>query len=184
MNWEEIARQKHKNLLQIRGALIRAYRIQYPEWNAPAEPGDPEYRHGSTMDLLRIFLPADAFGWPAPAEPEEPEGELPPEPPRRPRKGAAPQAQTIREIAAEVAELVEEKGRSYGPALGASVAYLRALYPDGIPPEQYDFVCLLVRISDKIARLAGPNPGAFGESPWRDIIGYALRGAERSQNDH
>ena len=50
---------------------------------------------------------------------------------------------------------------------------LRVLYPDGIAPEQYDDVLAVVRIIDKLFRVANKRD-AFSESPGRDISGYGM----------
>ena len=49
------------------------------------------------------------------------------------------------------------------------------LYPNGIKPEQYRDVLAITRVVDKLFRLA-TKKGAFGESPWKDICGYAILG--------
>lgn len=76
-------------------------------------------------------------------------------------------------IATEMAELVKEKNEAYGDAVGCSDKYLRLLYPNGVKPEQYRDMLMLVRDFDKNMRIAH-RKDAFGESPWRDKIGYAL----------
>ena len=55
---------------------------------------------------------------------------------------------------------------------------MRMLYPDGIPPEQMTDALAIVRIIDKLFRIA-TKKDAFGESPFRDIAGYGLLGAHR-----
>lgn len=59
---------------------------------------------------------------------------------------------------------------------------LRLLYPDGIRPEQYDDSLAVVRIIDKLFRIAN-NKDAFGESPYKDIAGYAILGMKKSEID-
>jgi len=75
------------------------------------------------------------------------------------------------QIAADVGKLVGEKQAAYGDSFGRSGNVLRELYPDGIRPEQYDDMLAIVRIIDKLFRVAN-HKGAFGESPGRDIAGY------------
>jgi hypothetical protein len=53
---------------------------------------------------------------------------------------------------------------------------MRILYSDGIKPDQLGDALAIVRIIDKLFRLA-TRKEAFGESPYRDIAGYALLGA-------
>jgi hypothetical protein len=86
----------------------------------------------------------------------------------------------LREIALEIAALVAEKNASYGSSFSSSGEFLRLLYPQGMRPEQYGDALLLVRMYDKAMRIAN-QPNAFGESPWRDLMGYALLGAAQSE---
>lgn len=83
-----------------------------------------------------------------------------------------------RDLGREVGELVETKQAAYGDSFGRSGAVMRELYPNGIAPEQMDDALAVVRVLDKLFRLANA-PHAFGESPWRDIAGYALLGLKR-----
>lgn len=82
----------------------------------------------------------------------------------------------VRATAERIARLVEQKSAAYGDAVGATDAALRALWPNGIPPERYRDAALIVRCWDKFKRIAN-RKDAFGESPWDDVAGYALRGA-------
>lgn len=81
-----------------------------------------------------------------------------------------------REIARQIGELVEKKNAAYGSSFAKSGPFLRLLYPGGIAPEQYDDALLLVRIFDKLQRIA-TDRDALGESPYRDIAGYGILGA-------
>ena len=80
-------------------------------------------------------------------------------------------------IAVKIAELVQEKNIAYGDAAGKSVEYLKLLYPDGVRPEQYQNMLLLVRDFDKNMRIA-TDEDALGESPWGDKAGYAILAVE------
>lgn len=75
--------------------------------------------------------------------------------------------------AQKVASLVEEKQQAYGDSFGKSGDVLALLYPNGIAPHQYDDMLAVVRIIDKLFRIAN-EPDYNGESPWQDINGYAL----------
>lgn len=46
---------------------------------------------------------------------------------------------------------------------------------DGIAPEQYGDALLIVRVFDKLMRVATAKD-ALGENPWRDVAGYGLCG--------
>lgn len=82
---------------------------------------------------------------------------------------------TIQKLAAEIGALTAEKNQAYGNSFAESAKFLAIIYPDGIKPEQYKDVLLLVRMFDKMMRIANKKD-AFGESPYRDIAGYGLLG--------
>ena len=75
----------------------------------------------------------------------------------------------------EIGQLVQAKNEAYGDSFGESYKILEALYPNGIKPEQYLDALAIVRVIDKLFRIANKK-NAFGESPWRDICGYAILG--------
>lgn len=81
----------------------------------------------------------------------------------------------FKEIGTEIGKLVQEKNEAYGDSFAKSGEILRLLYPDGIKPEQYDDALAVVRVVDKLFRIA-TRKDAFGESPWRDIAGYGILG--------
>lgn len=83
---------------------------------------------------------------------------------------------TFQEIAEQIGKLVTEKNQAYGSSFKTSAVALRLLYPDGIQPKSYRDALLLVRVWDKMMRIA-TDKDAFGESPWRDIVGYGILGA-------
>lgn len=85
-------------------------------------------------------------------------------------------------LGTEIGQLVEMKQAAYGDAFGKAGQVLRLLYPDGIPPEQFDDALAVVRIVDKLFRIA-TSRDALGESPYRDIGGYALLGAVRAERE-
>jgi hypothetical protein len=76
-------------------------------------------------------------------------------------------------IAGEVGRLVTEKDAAYGSAIAGVKGHLALLFPNGIRPEQYRDLGLIVRTLDKLSRIA-TRKNAFGESPWRDVAGYAV----------
>lgn len=77
------------------------------------------------------------------------------------------------QIALDIARLVEQKQLAYGDSFGKSGEILRVLYPNGISHGQLDQALTIVRVLDKLFRIAN-EPDAFGESPWADIVGYGL----------
>jgi len=83
-------------------------------------------------------------------------------------------------IAEEIGNLVEEKNEAYGNSFADSYKILSVLYPDGIKPDQYTDALAIIRVIDKLFRIA-TDKDAFGESPWRDIAGYAILGAANAK---
>jgi hypothetical protein len=80
----------------------------------------------------------------------------------------------------EIGRLVQEKQAAYGDSFGKAGDVMRILYPNGIPPEKMDDALCIVRILDKVFRIA-TDKDALGESPYKDIVGYGLLGAARSK---
>ena len=79
------------------------------------------------------------------------------------------------EIGKTIGALVEEKNIAYGDSFSRSQEIIKILYPDGVKPEQYTDMLAITRVIDKLFRIANKKD-AFGESPWRDICGYAILG--------
>jgi hypothetical protein len=75
----------------------------------------------------------------------------------------------------KIGELVDEKNAAYGD-FNAAGELLKSLYPNGIKVEQYGDMLCVVRILDKLRRIA-TDRDALGESPYQDIAGYGLLGA-------
>ena len=85
-------------------------------------------------------------------------------------------------IATDIGSLVQEKNEAYGDSFGQACRILEVLYPEGISPHQYRDALAITRVIDKLFRLANKKD-AFGESPWRDICGYALLGIANDERD-
>lgn len=80
------------------------------------------------------------------------------------------------DIAAEVGKTVAAKNDAYGDAAATSAEAFKLLFPNGIPTEKYQDALLLIRVWDKMKRIA-TKKDALGEDPWKDISGYAVLGA-------
>ena len=80
----------------------------------------------------------------------------------------------------EIGKLVDEKQKAYGDSFGKSGALLCILYPDGVQPDQYKDMLAVVRIVDKLFRIA-TDKDAFEENPYRDIAGYGLLGVKSAK---
>ena len=89
---------------------------------------------------------------------------------------------TYKQIGEEIGSLVDEKNAAYGSSFAESYKILSVLYPNGIKPEQYTDALAIIRVIDKLFRLANKKD-AFGESPWRDIAGYAILGVANNEKD-
>ncbi len=83
---------------------------------------------------------------------------------------------TYKQIGEEIGSLVDKKNAAYGSSFAECHKILSAvLYPNGIQPEQYTDALAIIRVIDKLFRIAN-NKNAFDESPWNDIAGYAILG--------
>ena len=84
-------------------------------------------------------------------------------------------------IGAAIGAVVLQKQKQYGSAVSSAGPILKELYPDGIKPEQYNDLALIVRMLDKISRITKGN-GEGDEDSWSDIAGYAILGKANVQN--
>ncbi len=82
---------------------------------------------------------------------------------------------TYKQIGEEIGSLVDKKNAAYGSSFSECHKILSVLYPNGIQPEQYTDALAIIRVIDKLFRIANQKD-AFGESPWGDIAGYAILG--------
>lgn len=89
---------------------------------------------------------------------------------------------TYLEIATQICNLISDKQKAYGNSFGRSGEIMKILYPDGISHSQMDDALALVRVIDKMFRIA-TSKNAYGESPWRDITGYAILSVARDESD-
>jgi hypothetical protein len=87
---------------------------------------------------------------------------------------------TYEKIGKQIGELVDKKNAAYGSSFAESHKILSVLYPNGIKPEQYTDALAIIRVIDKLFRIA-TNKDAFGESPWNDIAGYAILGVDNDR---
>ncbi len=78
-------------------------------------------------------------------------------------------------IGSDIGKLVQEKNEAYGDSFSKAERILQTLYPEGVKPTDYKNMLALVRVIDKMFRIA-TDKDAFGESPWKDICGYAILG--------
>lgn len=77
-----------------------------------------------------------------------------------------------KEVGSSIGHIVDQKNKQYGNAINDTEDFLRLLYPCGIAPSDYKNIGILVRIFDKIKRIANGNKG--DENAYMDIAGYAI----------
>jgi len=83
-------------------------------------------------------------------------------------------------IGTDIGKLVDQKNTAYGSSFEKSEQILQVLYPEGIQPDQYTDMLAVVRIVDKLFRIA-TDKDAFGESPFKDIAGYGILGVANAE---
>jgi hypothetical protein len=86
------------------------------------------------------------------------------------------------EIGKTIGALVEENNEAYGDSFARSQEILKVLFPDGVQPNQYRDMLGMVRVIDKMFRIA-TDKDAFGESPWKDITGYGILGTAGDERE-
>lgn len=79
-----------------------------------------------------------------------------------------------------IAKLVTTKQIQYGNSFGNSNKIFKVLYPNGVSPEQMKDFLVIVRIVDKLFRIARGDQGE--ESAWTDINGYSLLALTRNDS--
>ncbi len=82
-------------------------------------------------------------------------------------------------FAEQLGEVVDLKNVRYGNSVERSADILRVLYPAGVPISAYRDMLLVVRIIDKLGRIAN---GARQDS-YSDIAGYGILGAINNEAD-
>ncbi len=82
------------------------------------------------------------------------------------------------QIALEIGKLVDKKNQAYGDAFNKSDEFLKLLYPNGVSLEQYSDMLAIVRVFDKLMRIATAKD-ALGENPWKDLAGYGILKSEK-----
>lgn len=88
----------------------------------------------------------------------------------------------ITRVADFIRDLVIEKQAAYGDSFGRSEIILKTLYPHGMSPDDYTNALAIIRITDKLFRLA-TNPYSDQEDPALDIAGYAILMAKDIRED-
>lgn len=85
-------------------------------------------------------------------------------------------------MAEEIGKTVTEKNKAYGNSFSDAKHFLKLLYPTGVPVESYGDMLCIVRIFDKLKRIA-TKKDAYGESPFKDLAGYAILGVLNDETE-
>lgn len=88
------------------------------------------------------------------------------------------------DLGKEIGELVDQKNAAYGSAFDTVGEFLKLMYPTGILPEQYVDSLAIVRIFDKLKRIASIKNNTTKEQlvdAYSDIAGYGLLGLRRAR---
>lgn len=83
------------------------------------------------------------------------------------------------QVATEIAKLVTDKQLKYGNSFSFSYEIMKVLYPNGMTLEQMKDALVVVRIIDKLFRIANGNLGS--EDAFSDITGYGLLSVVRNK---
>ena len=83
------------------------------------------------------------------------------------------------DTAKAIGNLVAEKQLQYGNSFGNAGKVLKVLYPNGISVDQMEDALVVVRIVDKLFRIANNNMGE--EDAFQDITGYGLLAVVRNK---
>jgi hypothetical protein len=86
-------------------------------------------------------------------------------------------------LASEIGRLTDTKSKQYGDSAERAEKIMKVLYPNGVPVEAFRNALLIVRMCDKLCRIATQDTTGVdggGEDAWRDMAGYSLIGAKRN----
>lgn len=84
-----------------------------------------------------------------------------------------PPPSVYEQLGQEIGRLVATKQKQYGDSFSTAPKILALLYPDGVPVDRYDSLLAVVRILDKLKRVATQDP-TDTEDHWGDLCGYSL----------
>jgi hypothetical protein len=83
-------------------------------------------------------------------------------------------------LATAIGRLTDEKSKQYGDSAERAEKIMKVLYPNGVPVEAFKNALLIVRMCDKLCRIATQDTTGVdgaGEDAWKDMAGYSLIGA-------
>jgi len=76
-------------------------------------------------------------------------------------------------LANELGNMLADKNRQYGDSYARMAHVLPMFYPDGVPPDQLLDAVFILRIVDKLMRIASAQ-GDDQEDPVLDLCGYGI----------
>jgi len=82
------------------------------------------------------------------------------------------------QLGREAGLFVEKRHRNHGDTFARAGGAFRLLFPKGITPEQVDDALFLSRIWDQMVKV---SQGASGDSPYKEILVFALEGLRRDE---
>ena len=89
------------------------------------------------------------------------------------------------EVGNQIGQLLDVKQLAYGNSFGEAHKIMAVLYPNGITVEQMPDALTIIRIQDKLFRIAQKqntkDKDKMQESPYRDIAGYAILAVVRDE---
>ena len=88
-----------------------------------------------------------------------------------------------RDLGTSIGELVSTKNQAYGDSFAVAGEFLKILWPDGVPVDSYGDMLCIIRIFDKLKRIATDKTWN-NESPYKDITGYGLLGLAKDLEEY
>ena len=146
--------------------------IQRAKWLSALENAKELYDQGASIFTCNSALNGARRFFELMEEPEVKE--------KKAKKEAATKP-TFEEVGARIGRLVLEKNNAYGDSFAQSSGILKILYPNGIRLEQYKDMLALIRIIDKLFRIA-TSKDSFNEDPYADIAGYCILKVNEVEN--
>jgi len=85
-------------------------------------------------------------------------------------------------IALELSSMLEDKNRKYGDSYAKMAHVLPLFFPNGVPADKLLDAIFILRIVDKLMRIASNQPDE-DEDPIKDVAGYAILRMRELRND-
>ena len=92
---------------------------------------------------------------------------------KKTKKGNPAKDSSFEGIAFELSSMLEDKNRQYGDSYARMQHVLPVFFPNGVPADRLLDAIFILRIVDKLMRIASNQPDDM-EDPVKDIAGYAI----------